>query len=135
MRERTYMKQLADDLRHQTKYDDVKANATFQKWMREGLRQRDAQTWVLEYWLSHYWEPALAASKNDVRLALVVARIWNTSSRLGKCAAERALKAEDRIQAALKAYVECPRGKPDYQTRRWGWMRRPVVLFDTYTVH
>jgi len=127
-----YMKQLAEDLRRNTKYDEIKTNRTFLKWMRDGLRRRDAQVWVLEFWLDNYWEPALQASKNDVRLALVVSRIWNTSHGLGTCAAERALQSDDRIQAALEAYVHCPGGSESYRNRRWGWMKRPVVLFDAY---
>lgn len=126
------MKKIANSLRSGKKYDQIKSNAIFRKWMLEGLRRKDAQKWVLEYWLDTYWEPAYRASGGDIRLALVVARIWNTSGRLGKCAAERALKADDRVQSALQAYVDCPGGSKAYKTRRWGWMKRPVALFDTY---
>lgn len=131
--ERSHMKQIASNLRNGQKFDQIKSNATFRKWMREGLRRKDAQKWILEYWLDTYWEPSYRASAGDIRLALVVARIWNTSPRLGKCAAERALKEDDHVQAALKAYVHCPGGRKAYESRRWGWMKRAVTLFDAYT--
>ena len=130
--ERSRMTQIADSLRDSKKYDQVKSDATFGKWMLEGLRRKDAQQWVLEHWLDAFWAPAYRASAGDIRLALVLARIWNTSTGLGECAAERALKADDHVQAALEAYVDCPGGKTDYKGRRWGWMKRPVVLFDAY---
>lgn len=130
--ERSRIKQIASGLRSGKKYDEIKTDATFGKWMREGLRLKDAQRWILEYWLDTYWEPAYSASAGDVRLALVLARIWNTNPGLGKCAAERALKSGDHVEAALKAYVDCPGGSKAYETRRWGWMKRPVVLFDAY---
>lgn len=128
--ERARMKNLANGLRTGMKYDQIKTDATFRKWMLEGLRKKDSQAWILDYWLDTYWEPAYKASSGDVRLALVAARIWNSSPSLGKCAVERALKAHDRVQAALEAYVDCKGGKKEYKSRRWGWMKRPVVLFD-----
>ncbi|UIJ83153.1 hypothetical protein [Rhizobium leguminosarum] len=127
-----YMSNLAHRLRTGTKYDQVKANAIFRKWMLEGLRHKDAQEWILNYWLDTYWVPAYAASGGDVRLALVLARIWNTRPQLGACAASQALKSKDHVQAALQAYVDCPGGRRAYEARRWGWMKRPVVLYDTY---
>lgn len=36
------------------------------------------------------------------------------------------------VQAALRAYTNCAGGNQDYKTRRWGWMKRPVVVFDAY---
>ncbi|MHC2303397.1 hypothetical protein [Rhizobium mongolense] len=131
--ERSRMTQLASSLRKGKTYDQIKSDATFRKWMLHGLRSKDAQQWVLNYWLDTYWEPAYAASGGDVRLALVVARIWNTKPRLGQCAADRARKAGNNIQVALDAYVDCPGGKQEYKNRRWGWMKRPVVLFDAYS--
>ncbi|ESY17064.1 hypothetical protein [Mesorhizobium sp. LNJC391B00] len=130
--ERDYLRKLARDLRAGKKYDQVKTNAVFRKWMLEGLRRRDAQEWILTSWLDTFWVPAYRASNGDVRLALVLARIWNTSPRLGACAAKRAARSGDPIQAALQAYVDCPGGRRDYKARRWGWMKRPVVLFDAF---
>lgn len=130
--EQAKMTRLANGLRSGKKYDQIKSNATFRKWMLEGLRRKAAQQWILEYWLDTYWEPAYSASGEDVRLALVLARIWNTSPRLGQCAAGRTNGAKDRVQAALQAYIDCPGGRAAYKDRRWGWMKRPVVLFDAY---
>lgn len=128
--EQKYMQGLAYDLRHGKKYDQVKANHIFQKWMLHGLRQHDAQVWILESWLDDYWTPAYRASHGDVRLAFVLARIWNTSPGLGKCAASRALASADPIQAALEAYVRCPGGSKRYKKARWGWMERPIAVYD-----
>ncbi|TAW04058.1 hypothetical protein ELI20_36965 [Rhizobium ruizarguesonis] len=130
--DQAYMRQLAGKLRTGTKYDQVKSNATFRNWMLEGLRHKDAQEWILNDWLDTYWTPAYRASNGDIRLALVLARIWNTSPGLGRCAAEHALQSDDRLQAALLAYTNCAGGNQDYRTRRWGWMKRPVVVFDAY---
>ncbi|MDR6670209.1 hypothetical protein [Rhizobium sp. 1399] len=131
--ERSRMTELAQGLRKGRTYAQIKSDATFRKWMLHGLRYKDAQQWVLNYWLDTYWEPAYAASGGDVRLALVVARIWNTRPKLGQCAADRARKAGNNIQVALDAYVHCPGGDQEYKSRRWGWMKRPVVLFDAYS--
>jgi hypothetical protein len=128
--EQTRLRKLAQELRVGKKYDQIKNDVVFRKWMLEGLRQRDAQEWILDYWLDTFWTPALAASHDDVRLALVVARIWNTSPRLGACAAKRAMKSNDPVATALQAYVDCPGGSAAYKKRRWGWMKRPVALFD-----
>jgi hypothetical protein len=130
--EQAHMTGLARELRSNKTYDQIKNDATFRKWMLTGLRDRDAQAWILNFWLDTYWQPAYAASGGDVRLALVVARIWNTRPQLGRCAVERARKAKNSIDVALKAYVECPHGKIAYKERRWAWMKRPVVLFDAY---
>ncbi|WP_027993914.1 hypothetical protein [Sinorhizobium meliloti] len=132
--ERDFMATLAEGLRHKKVYDQIKTDATFRKWMLQGLRRIEAQQWILEYWLTSFWEPAYNASGADIRLAMILARIWNTRKDLGEFAAEKARQAEpdQRVEAALHAYAFNPKGNPDYERRRWGWMRRPVVLLDKY---
>ncbi len=130
--EQNEIRNLAKKLNSGSAFADIRANATFKKWMLQGLRKKDSQIWILEHWLKDYWDPAFAAAHRDVRVALVLARVWNTRSSLGRCAAAKAEHAADKVQAVLEAYVSCPGGDPDYEDRRWNWMRRPVALYDMF---
>lgn len=134
--ERATMTSIQHRLAAKTAFDAVRTNPTFLKWMKAGLQQKDAQRWLLDQWLDRYWEPSLKAveaSGGTVEEALVNVRIRNTSTSLAQCAIRHAAGAEDRIKAELEAYASpkiCPGAKPRYKGDRWGWMRRPVVLYD-----
>jgi hypothetical protein len=117
-------------------FAQVRDDPVFRKWMLSGLRQKDSQRWILEKWLEWYWDPALKATGNDVHAALVLARIWNSGEGFAKCALEKSDGASDRVNAMLEAYATpsiCRRTNPKFRTRRFPWMRRPIVLFDAYT--
>jgi hypothetical protein len=94
----------------------------------EGLRRRDMQEWILDYWLQHYWQPAYAAVMSDkhgsVQEAFVVARIWNTAPGDGQAALSAAHGIADsraRIDAEFKKYK---------RPSREGTMRRPIAAYE-----
>ncbi|TGE01725.1 hypothetical protein [Methylobacterium nonmethylotrophicum] len=91
-----------------------------------------AQEWVINRWLNRYWMPSVTAvrqDKRDITEAIVNARIRNSSSATADCALQRSRGAADPIEVQLTSYVSgCPGSKKDHK-RRWGYMRRPVVLY------
>ncbi|MGO6757247.1 hypothetical protein ACCS42_09165 [Rhizobium ruizarguesonis] len=122
--------ELAKKLRTGLHFAEISADPTFRKWMLLGLRKKDSQIWILEHWLSDYWDPAYEAAHQDVRVALVLSRVWNSASSLGRSVARKAEEAADKVEAVLRAY---PGAKGDFDTRRWPWMRRPVALYDMFS--
>lgn len=133
--EQERMGAIARQLDRSLTFAQVRNDPVFRKWMLAGLRQRESQRWILEHWLTDYWDPAIEATGSDVRAALVLARIWNSSGRLAKCALELSANAKDRVDAMLEAYASptlCAGADPKLRTRRFPWMRRPIVLYDAY---
>ncbi|MEK7995317.1 MAG: hypothetical protein AAB403_16060 [Planctomycetota bacterium] len=94
----------------------------------EGLRRRDMQEWIFDYWLRNYWQPAYTAVMSEehgsIQEAFVVARIWNTSRGAGEAALAKASgmkSSEARIKAEFKKY-----NRPE----REGTMRRPIEAYE-----
>ncbi|QND44754.1 hypothetical protein HB780_02935 (plasmid) [Rhizobium lusitanum] len=57
------MTELARTLRKNKTYDQIKSDVTFRKWMLSGLRDRNAQVWILNFWLDTYWKPRLRSER------------------------------------------------------------------------
>ncbi len=127
--EQETLRRMAAKLRDGYAFAAFDTDPTFRKWMLQGLRQKDAQFWIMEHWLTKYWDPALKAADGDGRLTLVLARVWNSAPAEGQRAAERAKHADDKVQAVLDGYVRTNRS---FEKDRWPWMKRPVVLFDMF---
>jgi hypothetical protein len=107
----------------------------FVRWMKAALGRRDCQQWILEEWLRRYWLPSVqrvSSSNGSIQEAFVNARIRNSGSSLANCAIERARGSSNRIERQLEAYANstlCP-GAKERHRRRFGYMQRPVILFD-----
>jgi hypothetical protein len=126
---------LADSLEKSTTYDQIKTNPTFLIWMKNGLHQKEAQRWMIEYWINNTWITSYEdivnkrhlANEAALKEAFINARIRNTSPELAGCISERA-KSDDDELAFYVATTPC-NGKPA-DKRRLGEMKRPRVLFD-----
>ncbi|WFU10894.1 hypothetical protein QA646_08665 [Rhizobium sp. CB3090] len=81
-------------------------------WARAGLRDREVQQWIVDYWLRKVWHPTLerlAFEKNvdPTDEAFVVARIWSTSKGAADAAVKTAGAQADprkRIARELVSY-------------------------------
>ena len=100
-------------------------------WERVGLRRRDMQTWVVNYWLNAYWLPAyqsvMARPHGTVSEALIIVRIANSGPALAAHAVKLAGNEPDtqrRIDTELGYYGNLKKTYHD----RLGVMRRPVVV-------
>lgn len=105
--------------------------------MRESLRKRDVQQWVIERWLTKYLIPSykkiVIQNGGEISEALINARIWNYSAVTADCAIKHAQGSNNPVEAQLEAYTlkEC-RGKERHQ-RRFGVMRRSVALYEYFS--
>lgn len=109
----------------------------FRHWMREALRKRDVQKWIIEYWITKYWIPSyekiVIKGVGSVEEAFINARIRNSSSVTANCAIEHAEESANRIESQLEAYTlkKC-KGKERHK-RRFGVMKRPIVLYQHFS--
>jgi hypothetical protein len=112
----------------------------FRHGMREALRREDVQFRIIRdfannEWLSAY-RLAVVQGGHDVREAFVLARIWNSSPVLAKCAYERARDVtgtSDRIKKELEAYAAgCANSKPRMK-ERWPYMQRSVLVYEAFS--
>jgi hypothetical protein len=132
---------LAVKLSQHTTYDDLR-NAGGPNWeafkncMRTALRVRDAQAWLIGYFLGQHWLPSydavVTANVGTVEEAFINARIRNSGSALAACAFDHARKhpAGDAIAAELDAYIDpkiCVHANPRHNDRV-GYMMRPVII-------
>ncbi|MFJ4194452.1 hypothetical protein [Pseudomonas sp. NPDC089534] len=108
----------------------------FRHWMRAALREKDVQRYIIDRWLAKVWVPSfehVTAAGGSVEEAMINARIRNSSPGTAECALKRARDGggdvDARIAAELSAYVSSAcKGNPSHE-RRFGSMKRPVVLF------
>ena len=121
---------------------DPEAWQKLRHWCRVGLRRRDMQSWVMQYWLEHIWAPAydevLSKPHGTIREAFVLARIWSTSRGEGQGAlgaAHLETEPERRIGAEFSFYNYDRRKHRIDQTHlsRNGVMRRPGVVLNAFT--
>lgn len=70
--EQANLKKMAAKLPDGSAFAAFDTDPTFRKWMVQGLRQKDAQFWIMEHWLTKYWDPALKAADGDGRVTLVL---------------------------------------------------------------
>lgn len=116
---------------------DEKDWQIFRHWIREALRKRDVQKWIIERWLAKYWLPSyekvVVDNGGKITEAFINARIRNSSPVTANCAIKHAKNVADPIGAQLEAYTQkkC-RGKESH-SRRFGVMKRPVVIFETFS--
>ena len=99
----------------------------FRHHMRDALRQRDVQTWLIESWTERYWMPSYRAvmqAGGSAEEALVNARIRNSSSvTANKAAGHRTLTtltATDPVERQLEVYNRADRR---------GYLLRAAVLY------
>ncbi len=111
----------------------------FRHGMREALRHDDVQFRIIRDFANNEWASAyrmvVVNGGHDVREAFVLARIWNSSPVLAKCAFDKAQGAAGtaaRIQKELDAYAEGCTGSKIRMKERWPYMQRPVVAYDTF---
>lgn len=111
--------------------------------MREALRHEDVQFRIMRDFANNEWASAyrlvVLQGGHQVTEAFVVARIWNSSPVLAKCAFERAKGAssgESRIQKELNAYADVgPTGCKGANVRmkkRWPYMQRAVLAYEAF---
>lgn len=109
--------------------------------MREALRHEDVQFRILRDFANNEWASAyhlvVLEGGHEVTEAFVVARIWNSSPVLAKCAYESAKGTANgtaRIQKELNAYAfEGPTGCQGAKARmkeRWPYMQRAVLAYE-----
>ena len=107
--------------------------------MREALRREDVQFRVLRDFATNEWASAyqlvVVQGGRDVREAFVLARIWNSSPVLARCAFDHAqgtIGTSARIQKELEAYAAgCPNSKIRMK-ERWPYMQRSIVGYDAF---
>jgi hypothetical protein len=107
--------------------------------MREALRREDVQFRVIRDFANNEWASAyrlaVIQSGRDVREAFVLARIWNSSPVLAKCAFNRAqgtTGTSARIQKELEAYAAGCENSKIRMKERWPYMQRSVVVYDAF---
>jgi hypothetical protein len=140
--ENKLIKSLVPKLAHGMTYDDLR-NAggsdweTFTHCILSALRLRDAQAWLIGYFLENYWlesyDAIMASKLGTVEEALINARIRNSGPGLADCALKHARSPgiADSLQAQLDAYGDpkiCKGAKTRHQDRA-GYMKRAVVLY------
>jgi hypothetical protein len=118
------------------KYAVMKDDRVFVFWMNTGLHDRNAQRWLIEYFINNQWIQSYDAVRKargkmdnqELKEVFVNARIRNTAAGLANCIIGKSQSDEDELAlyAALRAGCN---GNPN-EKRRLGEMRRPRVLFD-----
>jgi hypothetical protein len=119
-------------------YAVIKDDKVFISWMQRGLHEKDAQRWLIEYFINHQWlqsYDAVASARHkmgdaELKESFVNARIRNTAAGLADCTVEKSHSDEDELQLYGGLRSGC-HGNPKEQ-RRFGEMRRPRVLFDAF---
>ena len=109
----------------------------FRHWMREALRTRDVQRWIIERWIAKVWmksfDKNLAVHGGSVEEAFINARIRNSSPVTANHAIKHARSSSDPITAQLEAYTMKKFGGRSSHKRRFGRMKRAVVLYRHYS--
>lgn len=109
----------------------------FRHWIREALRKRDVQKWIIERWIRKYWIPSynkvVLESGRNITEAFINARIRNSSPVTANCAIEYAKNEADPVAAQLKAYTLKKCKGQERHNRRFGVMKRPVVLYEAFS--
>ncbi|MGO9113774.1 MAG: hypothetical protein ACLP9L_31480, partial [Thermoguttaceae bacterium] len=115
---------------------DAESWRRLRHWCRIGLRQRDMQEWILKHWINKTWIPSynevMRHPHGTIREALVVARMWNSSSGDAYRALNAASSESDpnrRIAIELRSYGL----RSATNESRAGVMQRPVVVYDFIT--
>jgi len=102
----------------------------FRSAVRDALRSKEDQSWLLKYWLRKYWDVSLARvapGPGFIEEAMVNARIRNSSPVVANRAIARAgATPQQRVDHELDAYKAW---NPRTAARRRGTMLRPVVLY------
>jgi len=102
----------------------------FRTAVRQALRRREDQEWLLRFWLDKYWKVSLDRVRNGpgyIEEVIVNSRIRNSSPAVAaRAIAPVGWSADARIEHELRAYGAW---KPDTLRRRKGTMLRPVVLY------
>jgi hypothetical protein len=102
----------------------------FRSAVRDALRSKEEQSWLLKYWLRKYWDVSLAKvapGPGFIEEAIVNARIRNSSPVwANRAIAGASATPQQRIDRELKVYRTRDRETAD---RRRGTMLRPVVLY------
>jgi len=103
--------------------------------MREALRLESTQRWLIDSWLTKFWQKSYDAvmkhPKGTVEEAIVNARIRNSGTKSANCGLKFASSHEDRVEAQLAAYVDptigC--GGKERHRSRVPHIRRALVLY------
>jgi hypothetical protein len=107
---------------------------TFRTWIRAALRTKEAQIWLLESWLTKYWDRSLAEvppGEGATEELLINVRIRNSLPACAHRAVETAAEgAEGRVRRELDEYAKCA---PSAYERRRALMLRAVVLYRHFT--
>jgi hypothetical protein len=102
----------------------------FRTAVREALRRKQDQEWLLRFWLDKYWKVSLDRVRKgpgSIEEVIVNSRIRNSSPAVAaRAIAPVGSSPDDRIAHELNAYGAW---KPDTLKRRKGTMLRPVVLY------
>jgi hypothetical protein len=120
----------------------------FRTWMRASLRTKEGQTWLLSYWLDHYWagslktvvrgnnpEPDRAGKpvppEGYVEEALLNVRVRDSSPSLAESAVtDNTSSPQERVQRELRQYGRLNGGST--LARRCTIMLRPVALYRAF---
>ena len=102
----------------------------FRTAVRQALRNKEDQAWLLRFWLDKYWKVSIEkvhAGPGYIEEVMVNSRIRNSSPKVAdKAVAPAGTSPEGRIAHEFKAYGHW---KPSTLKRRRGTMLRPVVLY------
>jgi hypothetical protein len=102
----------------------------FRTVVRDALRSKEDQAWLLAFWMNHYWNDSLAQVKPGagyIEEVIVNSRIRNSTPVVAnKAIAPAGTSPEKRVDIELKAYGDW---NPATLKRRRGTMLRPVVLY------
>jgi hypothetical protein len=102
----------------------------FRTVVRDALRSKEDQAWLLAFWMSHYWNDSLARvipGPGYIEEVIVNSRIRNSTPVVAnKAVAPAGTSPEGRIDIELKTYGNW---NPATLQRRRGTMLRPVVLY------
>lgn len=102
----------------------------FRTTVRQALRSKQDQAWLLRFWMDKYWKDSVAGvhkGEGYIEEVMVNARIRNSSPVVaGNAIAPAGTSPDGRIAHEFKAYGDW---KPNTLKRRKGTMLRPVVLY------
>ncbi|MEA2943098.1 MAG: hypothetical protein QOD09_3627 [Bradyrhizobium sp.] len=102
----------------------------FRTVVRDALRLKEDQAWLLAFWMNHYWNDSLTQVKPGagyIEEVIVNSRIRNSTPLVAnKAVAPTETSPAKRVEIELKAYGDW---NPATLERRRGTMLRPVVLY------
>jgi uncharacterized protein YgiM (DUF1202 family) len=103
---------------YNTKATTVEDWQVFRHWIRAALRTKAMQSFILDYWIGHYWQPSYEktmAAGGSISEALINTRIRNSGS----------VKANANIGKSISDQLK------DYgKDRRWGVMLRSANMWE-----